>query len=162
SIGVSESDIENAVAKLVVEGVAMRGFYTPGAPQPEVCDRTLLARIHRYTVKRLRQEIEPVSAQDYMRFLFRWQHVLPSERRQGPDALDAVIAQLQGFEAPAAAWESEMLPARLDNYDFTWLDDLCLSGRAVWTRLTLPSSNNTNNPGPIRTTPVALLPRKNA
>ena len=73
-----------------------------------------------------------------MRFLFRWQHVVPGERRQGPDALDAIIAQLQGFEAPAAAWEAEILPARLDDYDFTWLDDLCLSGRAVWTRLTRP------------------------
>ena len=64
-----------------------------------------------------------------MRFLFRWQHVAPNELRQGPDALEAVIAQLQGFEAPAAAWESEVLPVRLADYDFTWLDDLCLSGR---------------------------------
>ena len=109
-------------------------------PADEWCDRTLLARIHRYTVRRLREEIEPVATQDFMRFLFRWQHVIPGERREGPDALDAVIAQLQGFEAPAAAWESEILPARLDNYDFTWLDDLCLSGRAIWTRLTLPAN----------------------
>ena len=50
-----------------------------------------------------------------------------------------MITQLEGFEAPAAAWEAEILPARLDNYDFTWLDDLCLAGRAVWTRLTAPA-----------------------
>jgi ATP-dependent Lhr-like helicase len=162
SNGAPAADIEAALAKLATEGVAMRGFYTPDAPQAEWCDRTLLARIHRYTVKRLRQEIEPVTGQDYMRFLFRWQHVVPSERGQGPDALDAVIAQLQGFDAPASAWESEILPARLENYDFTWLDDLCLSGRAVWTRLTLPPGGaSANNPGPIRTTPVTLLPRRN-
>jgi ATP-dependent Lhr-like helicase len=162
-MGTQLADIEAALATLTTEGVAMRGFYTPDAPQPEWCDRTLLARIHRYTVKRLRQEIEPVSGQDYLRFLFRWQHVVESERRQGPDALDAVIAQLQGFEAPAAAWESEILPARLENYDFTWLDDLCLSGRAIWSRLTLPpASAGSGNPGPIRTTPVTLLPRRNA
>src|SRR5207247_600784 len=162
SMRLAIADIEAALAALVTEGVAMRGFYTPDGPEAEWCDRTLLARIHRYTVKRLRQEIEPVSGQDYIRFLVRWQHVVPSERQQGPDALDAVIAQLQGFEAPAAAWESEILPARLENYDFTWLDDLCLSGRAVWTRLTLPPGGaNANNPGPIRTTPVTLLPRRN-
>ena len=162
SMDITVADIEAALAKLATEGVAMRGFYTPDAPEAEWCDRTLLARIHRYTVKRLRQEIEPVTGQDYLRFMFRWQHVVPSERRQGPDALDAVIAQLQGFEAPAAAWESEILPARLENYDFTWLDDLCLSGRAVWTRLTLPPGGaSANNPGPIRTTPVTLLPRRN-
>ena len=106
-------------------------------------DRALLARIHRYTVKRLRQEIEPVSSRDFLRFLFRWQHVAPSEQRQGPDALDAIIAQLQGFEAPAAAWESEILPARLEDYEFTWLDDLCLSGRAVWTRLSHAANSST-------------------
>ena len=43
--------------------------------QLEWCDRTLLARIHRYTLNRLRAEIEPVSPADFMRFLFRWQHV---------------------------------------------------------------------------------------
>jgi ATP-dependent Lhr-like helicase len=128
----------------------------------EWCDRTLLARIHRATVQRLRAEIEPVSTQDFVRFLFRWQHVGAHDKRQGPDALDAVIAQLQGFEAPAAAWEAELLPARLDEYDFTWLDDLCLSGRAAWTRLTAPSGAGSGSAGPIRTTPVTLVPRRTA
>jgi ATP-dependent Lhr-like helicase len=162
SIAVPVADVDAALAKLAGEGVAMQGRYTPGATSDEWCDRALLARIHRYTVRRLRAEIEPVSTQDFMRFLLRWQHVIPNERREGPDALDAVIGQLQGFEAPAAAWESEILPARLDNYDFTWLDDLCLSGRAVWTRLTVSSSSGSTHAGPIRTTPVTLLPRKSA
>jgi ATP-dependent Lhr-like helicase len=163
TLGVAAADIDGALAALASQGVAMSGQFTPNAPHVEWCDRALLARIHRYTVKRLREEIEPSSTQDFMRFLLRWQHAVPTERRQGPDALDAVIAQLQGFEAPAAAWEAELLPARLDDYDFTWLDDLCLSGRAVWTRLTLPgAATSTQSPGPIRTSPVALLPRRMA
>ena len=163
SLQLPRQDVEPALLKLAALGVAMSGTYTQQSAEVEWCDRALLARIHRYTVKRLRQEIEPVSSQDFMRFLCRWQHAITSERRQGPDALDAIIVQLQGFEAPAAAWESEILPARLENYDFTWLNDLCLSGRAVWTRLTRPTSNTAaNNPGPIRTTPVTLLPRRNA
>jgi ATP-dependent Lhr-like helicase len=111
-------------------------------------------------VKRLRAEIEPVTSQDFMRFLCRWQHVIPSERREGPDALAALITQLEGFEAPAAAWEADILPARLDNYDFTWLDDLCLAGRAAWTRLTAPTKLAAKSVGPIRTTPVTLVPRR--
>ena len=163
SMALPVAEIESTLTRLAAEGVVISGTFSPGAQQGEWCDRTLLARIHRYTVKRLRHEIEPVSTQDFMRFLFRWQHVVAGERREGPDALDAVITQLQGFEAPAAAWEAEILPARLENYDFTWLDDLCLSGRAVWTRLTLPpvTAGNTNA-GPIRTTPVALVPRRSA
>jgi ATP-dependent Lhr-like helicase len=136
SMAIAIPDVEIALAKLAGEGFAMKGAYTPGATESEWCDRALLARIHRYTVKRLRAEIEPVTTQDFMRFLCRWQHVIPSERREGPDALAALITQLEGFEAPAAAWEADILPARLDNYDFTWLDDLCLAGRAAWTRLT--------------------------
>jgi ATP-dependent Lhr-like helicase len=163
SLGVERSQIDAALARLAGEGVAMEGRFTPGAADTEWCDRTLLARIHRYTVRRLRAEIEPVSTQDFMRFLFRWQHAVPTERRQGPDALDAVVAQLQGFEAPAAAWEADILPTRLEDYDFTWLDDLCLSGRVVWSRLTVPASGSaTGSPGPIRSTPVTLLPRRSA
>ena len=161
SLAVPAPDVHAALLRLAGEGVVMQGTFTPGAGE-EWCDRTLLARIHRLTVRRLREEIEPVAIRDFMRFLFRWQHVIPGDRREGPDALDAVIAQLQGFEAPAAAWESEILPARLDNYDFTWLDDLCLSGRVTWTRLTVPSGQSNGSVGPIRTTPVTLLPRRAA
>ena len=161
SMAIADAEVEAALAALVTEGMAMRGAYTPGATETESCDRALLARIHRYTIKRLRQEIEPVSGQDLMRFLFRWQHVNPGEGRQGPDALDAVVAQLQGFEAPAGSWESEILPARLEGYDFTWLDDLCLSGRVVWARLAPRASGAEGTAsGPIRTTPVTLLPRR--
>ena len=39
--------------------------------EEEWCERRLLARIHRYTVKRLRAEIEPVPARDFLRFLVR-------------------------------------------------------------------------------------------
>jgi ATP-dependent Lhr-like helicase len=163
SIGVARADVDVALGTLAGQGVAMSGVFTPGAPSTEWCDRGLLARIHRYTVQRLRQEIEPVGTQDFVRFLLRWQHLVPNERREGPDALDAVIAQLQGFEAPIAAWESEILPARLDGYDITWLDDLCLTGRTLWARLTLPGATApAGSVAPIRTTPVALLPRRAA
>ncbi|HVN40552.1 MAG TPA: helicase-related protein, partial [Myxococcota bacterium] len=163
SIGVRVAEIDAALEALAAQGVAIAGAFTPSGPPKEWCDRALLARIHRYTIARLRQEIEPVGTQDFMRFLFRWQHLVPNERREGPDALDVVVSQLQGFEAPVAAWESELLPARLDAYDMTWLDDLCLSGRVVWTRLTPPAATSpSSHAAPIRTTPVTLLPRRAA
>ena len=91
----------------------LRGtFETRGAQ--EWCDRRLLARIHRYTIHRLRAEIEPVSAADFMRFLFVWQHVTPSAKLRGIEGLQAVLAQLDGFEVAASAWERSVLPARLD------------------------------------------------
>ncbi len=120
----------------------MRGHFTASAsPDPaaiEWCERHLLARIHRYTVKRLRREIEPVEPRDFMRFLFELQRVAPGTQVSGPDALAGVLAQLEGYEAPASAWEGEILPARVAGYEIAWLDALCVAGRVVWTRLRGP------------------------
>ena len=134
----------------------------PDPAATEWCDRHLLARIHRYTVQRLRREIEPVEPRDFMRFLFDWQKVSAEVRGQGPDALAAVLAQLEGFEAPAAAWESEILPARVAGYEISWLDDLCLAGRVAWSRLRpRATSAGDHGSGPVRATPIVLLQRRN-
>jgi ATP-dependent Lhr-like helicase len=127
----------------------------------EWCERRLLARIHRYTVDRLRAEIEPVTAADFLRFLFEWQGVTSEPRAEGPQALAAIIEQLEGFEAAGIAWESEILRARMQGYDPDWLDDLCRSGRVVWARLTPPKTNGGERAtGPVRSTPITLLPRR--
>ena len=139
----------------------------------EWCERRLLARIHRYTVERLRAEIEPVTAAGFLRFLFRWQGLDIDPKPEGPQALAAVIEQLEGFEAAAAAWETDILPTRILNYDPEWLDSLCLSGRVLWARLTPPKPAAMTQPpsastevtprrtasAPVRTTPIALITR---
>ena len=88
----------------------LRGRFTPGTEETEWCARRLLARIHSYTLNRLRQEIEPVSSADFIRFLLSWQKVAPDQQMEGPQSLLALIEQLEGFEAPAAAWEGEIFP----------------------------------------------------
>jgi ATP-dependent Lhr-like helicase len=155
ALAVEPSDIELALLALQTEGYVIQGRFTPAAADTEWCERHLLARIHRYTVGRLRREIEPVSRRDLMRFLFDWQHVAPASRLRGPDALATTLAQLEGYESAAGAWEAEILPARIDDYSITWLDDLCRSGRIGWSRLRQGSGNG----GPVRATPIVLLPR---
>jgi ATP-dependent helicase Lhr and Lhr-like helicase len=161
SLSVPVSDIDIALAALQGEGFAMKGRFTPNAPGDEWCDRRLLARIHRYTVKRLRAEIEPVQARDFIRFLFEWQRMLPEARMQGPDAVAAVLTQLEGFEAPAGAWETEILPGRITEYEPAWLDEHCLAGRFVWTRLAERSADPERGASPVRSTPITLLARRN-
>ncbi|HEY3040972.1 MAG TPA: DEAD/DEAH box helicase [Pyrinomonadaceae bacterium] len=175
SSGLSTSEIESGLLKLEAEGFVIRGQFTPGGTETEWSARRLLARIHRYTLNRLRQEIEPVSTADFMRYLLAWQKVAPDHQMEGPESVKAIIEQLEGFEAPAAAWEGELLPSRLADYDPTWLDALCLSGEVVWARLTPPappsassraaSSENgverARGSAPVRNTPIALLRRKN-
>ena len=122
----------------------------------EWCDRALLARIHRYTLNRLRAEIEPVSAADFMRFLFAWQHVEPAARLTGIDGLREILAMLDGFELAAGAWERAVLPARLVPYEPQMLDMLCLTGEVGWARLSAP----TDPPRLVPATPVALFLRE--
>ena len=165
TLGFERSEVTAALVSLETEGFVMRGRFTPGASEQEWCERRLLARIHRYTVKRLRAEIEPVAARDFMRFLLDWQHVSSEARMEGPDAVGEIIGQLQGFEAPAGAWETEILPARLARYDAGWLDEQCFAGRMTWARLR-PRNGKTDGSerraAPVRSTPIALLPRRSA
>jgi ATP-dependent Lhr-like helicase len=164
-LGASPSAIAAALAVLETEGFAMRGSFSSAQGADEWCERGLLARIHHYTIKRLRAEIEPVAARDFVRFLLTWQRVNPAVQMEGADALDSIVQQLEGFGAAAGAWETEILPARVADYEAAWLDDLCRSGRITWARLRPRSlrGNGTNGrTGPVRTTPIVLLPRRHA
>jgi len=151
------SAVALALTRLEAQGYVLRGRFSPGASEDEWCERHLLARIHRYTVKRLRREIEPVELADCMRFLADWQHLSAGTRMQGRESLGTLVEQLEGFQAAATAWESDLLPARLKDYGSTWLDELCRSGRIVWTRL---SGRLKASGGPVRGTPIVLLPRR--
>ena len=163
SVGLPVGQIEAALAALQAEGFAMRGQFSPepAGDAGEWCERRLLARIHRYTVKRLRAEIEPIEVRDFLRFLFEWQRVTPAGRMEGPDAVGAVLTQLEGFESPASAWETELLPMRISEYEPAWLDEQCLAGRFVWTRLARRKSDSERSAAPVRGTPIVLLARRN-
>lgn len=149
------SQVAQALIRLETEGYVMRGRFEPGAQEEEWCERHLLARIHRYTVKRLRREIEPVEPKDFMRFLFDWQHLSPKTRLEGRDALAETLSQLEGYQAAAIAWEAEILPTRIKDYSSIWLDELCRSGKIVWSRFSRTSAGAT-----VRATPIVLLPRR--
>jgi ATP-dependent helicase Lhr and Lhr-like helicase len=160
SLNVTVSDADIALAALEGEGVILRGHFTAATSELEWCDRRLLARIHRYTLNRLRAEIEPVSAADFMRFLFAWQRLDPEHRVGGVEGLASLISQLDGFELPAAAWEADVLASRCEEYDPALLDMLCMMGRVAWGRLA--GQRGGGAAGPIRSTPVALFLREHA
>jgi ATP-dependent Lhr-like helicase len=161
-LGLEADAIRPALTSLEVEGSVLRGRFTEDVNDEQWCDRRLLARIHRYTVQRLRAEIEPVAATDFLRFLFTWQHVSEETRLEGQSALPAALAALDGFEAPANAWETEILPARIADYEPAWLDAQCLSGQHTWARLVPPrAANGLGNPAtPVRSTPIVLVERR--
>ena len=160
-LGLTAVDVDVALIGLEAEGCVLRGRFTPDTTSIEWCERRLLARIHRYTLGRLRSEIAPASRAEFVRFLFEWQRVDPDDRREGDEALAAVVAELEGFVAPAAAWEEEILPARIAGFAPDMLDRLCHAGRVSWARPAPPVRGPARRSfGPIRSTPIALFSRQ--
>jgi ATP-dependent Lhr-like helicase len=155
-LGLRDGLVHSALLKLEAEGQVLRGHFS-GASGEEIewCQRRLLARIHRLTLGRLRREIEPVSTADFMRFLLRWQHLTESSKLHGVEGLARLVYQLQGYEVPAAAWESHVLPGRLADYRPEYLDRLCFSGEVAWGRLSKATSTRVS-----RVVPIALFFRE--
>jgi len=157
-----ESGLRQALLALEQEGFVIQGRFDPrrqpAGGENEWCERGLLARIHRYTLKQLRSEIEPVSPATFMQFLFQWQGLV--EPAEGATALERVMLQLEGVSLPAGCWESDVLPARLQPYFSSQLDELTGSGRLAWLRLHTPADTPDRRRNPaIRTTPVTFVYR---
>lgn len=190
-LGLDDGAVEVALLRIESEGNVLRGQFTGMAPRRsmaptllqieakgelkhwsgdqvgelEWCDRRLLARIHRRTLHQLRSAVEPVSPSVFYRFLLRWQHVEENTRLHGHTGLQAVLHQLQGFEAGASSWEPQILAPRMREYEPGMLDLLCFSGEIGWARLS-PVASLGNGSGrrliPTRSSPITFLRREDA
>ena len=160
ALGIPPNEIDKSLLRLEASGAVLRGKFTdPSTPETEWCDRRLLARIHRLTLGKLRNEIQPVNAAQFMRWLLRWQHVAPSTQLLGERGTLEALRQLQGYEAPANAWERQILARRVANYDPKILDQLCLTGAVGWGRLSPhPALLNDSREGTRRVIPTSVAP----
>jgi ATP-dependent Lhr-like helicase len=159
-LGVGASEIDKALLRLEATGSVLRGKFTdPAAGETEWCDRRLLARIHRWTLGALRKQVEPVNAAQFMRWVLRWQHLVPGTQVLGERGMLEVLQQLQGFEAPANSWERQILARRVADYDPKILDQLSLTGAVGWGRLSPhPATLDTVTPERRRVAPISVAP----
>ncbi|HEX2046441.1 MAG TPA: DEAD/DEAH box helicase [Acidimicrobiales bacterium] len=155
----SAGDVRIGLAGLEQEGFALQGRYTPDAAETEWVARRPLARMHSYSRRTRRESVDPVTAQDFMRFLLRWQHLAPGTQLAGNQGLVAVLEQLQGYEAAAVGWEGELFARRVRHYDSGWLDRLCHNGDVAWLRLTPRTVDDPDTPpaAPSKATPIAVV-----
>ena len=159
-LGLAATDVEKVMLRMEAAGSILRGQFTDASNgDTEWCDRRLLARIHRLTLGTLRKQIQPVTAAQFMRWLLRWQHVTPETRLLGERGTLEALQQLQGFEAPANAWEQQILVRRIANYDPNVLDRLCLTGAVGWGRLSPhPATSGEHNGAIRRVVPTSVAP----
>jgi ATP-dependent Lhr-like helicase len=137
-LGLPVERVAASLEALEGEGAVLRGRFTPGTAANEWCDRRLLARIHRLTLSSARERVQPVEPALFWGFLLGHQHVVAEKNLRSRFGLREAIGQLQGFQTPAGAWERDLLPARVADYDPAWLDELSLGGEVAWGRLQPP------------------------
>jgi ATP-dependent Lhr-like helicase len=141
ALGLTTGTVNIALAALEGEGFAIQGKFTDTASRENIlewCERRLLARIHRLTLDGARKRVQAVPPETYWRFLSEYHHLTPGSKREGRLGLHEAVGQLQGFEMPASAWESDALPGRVEKYQPEWLDTLSFSGELAWGRLRPP------------------------
>jgi ATP-dependent Lhr-like helicase len=111
------------------------------------------------TLGQLRKEIQSVTPAQFMNWLFRWQHVAPGTQLLGERGMLEAIRQVQGFEAPANSWESQILKQRIADFDPKVLDQLCLTGVVGWGRLSPhPATLEALTDGKRRVVPTSVAP----
>jgi len=164
ALGIKPVVVKAALARLEVEGFVLQGRFDPEIDDQQVCARRLLARVHRYSQRRERSRIRPVTAQDFIRFLLRWQHVAPGTQLAGSRGLLGVVEQLQGFEVAVGAWERSVLRSRITDLTGELVDRAGLAGELSWGRLGLRSETDrsehaASRTGPSRATPVSFVIR---
>lgn len=159
-MGIAKGDVEGALLRLEASGAALRGQFTGrSGEETEFCERRILARIHRQTLGKLRREIQPVSAAEFMNWLMGWQHLAEGTQLLGERGTLEALRQLQGYEAPANAWERQILARRIVNYDPGILDRLCLTGAIGWGRLSPhPALLNDSKESGHRVVPTSVAP----
>lgn len=184
--GLSMSEVDRALMRIEARGAVLRGQFTnktntaslagdvselisgvgaeveDGTDLLEWCERGLLARIHRLTIGTIRKQIEPVTAAQFMSWLFSWQHVTPGSQLVLQHGTLEILKQLQGFEVGASSWEGQVLARRVKNYKATYLDNLCLTGQVGWARLSphaaLVAGRDPNDAANRRVIPTSASP----
>ena len=168
--GVGATTAAVALATLESQGVVLQGRFTPQARSRdgedagpvEWCVRRLLARMHAKSRSTRRRSVQSATAEEFIRFLCRWQHVAPGTRLRSPAGLSRALEQLQGWEAAVAAWEPNILGARVADYRPAWIDTMCHNGEIQWLRLSPPPTANPDrrSSGPSKATPVSIVHRE--
>ena len=129
--GLGVAVAEALLRRLAADERLVEGEFRPGGTGREWVDADVLRSVRRRSLARLRQEVEPVEADALGRFAVAW-HGIGSGRR-GLEALLDAIEQLQGAAIPASVLETEILPARIAEYQPAMLDTLMAAGEVVWT-----------------------------
>jgi len=122
--------LKEIMQDLAETGRSLIGPFMIGRETELICDKenfSILLRLKRLAAVPVFDPL-PISALPY--FIAKIQGLTGGGRSK--EQLYQCLEQLSCYGAPAAAWESEILPARLDRYDTSWLDSAMQASDLMW------------------------------
>ncbi len=137
--GLAPQSVHAALRALEARGEVERGLFLPPevaaerglkAGEEQWVQRQVLDKLRSRSLALLRGTVEPVAASTFARFLVSWQYV--GGRLRGVEGLYRVLEQLERLPLPASAWETLILPERVEDYSPSQLDELVSSGEVTW------------------------------
>jgi ATP-dependent helicase Lhr and Lhr-like helicase len=129
--GLGVAEAAALLGELQGTGEIRAGEYRPGRSGREWVDADNLRRIHRETLRVLREEVRPVAAERYAAFLLEW-HGVGKPRPASQGAAREVVERLGGIPVPAAALTGEILRPRFRDGSTEHVEDLIRAGELVW------------------------------
>ncbi len=138
SWGLPAPGIEEAAAVLVAAERGVLGSLledSKSANARQLATMGVVETLLRWRRAAARPAFETLPLADLPLFLASWQGLTErgsGVRGAGGEGLQGVLERLFGYAAPAASWESDLLPARLDPYFPAWLDGLFEDSDLVW------------------------------
>ena len=128
--GINRGLLSNVVQDLAESGRVLKGSFEVGSEAEQVCDTDnfgILLRLKRLAAVPVFDPL-PISVLPY--YLAKIQGLTGGTRNK--EQLYQRLEQLAFYGAPASCWESEILPARLDGYDTSWLDTAMQASDLMW------------------------------
>jgi len=130
SLGIALPAIQPMLSDLIDAGTLVSGRLTDPGETEEICDSQNFEMLLRLSRKAAVPDFSPLGFESLQLLLARVQGM--TQKTAGVDALAQCIERLICLPAPAATWETDVLPARVDGYDPSWLDTLTQESDLMW------------------------------
>ncbi|KAA5942298.1 ATP-dependent helicase [Pantoea sp. Bo_2] len=130
-LGLGVAIVNAVLLHLYQQGSLLNTGAAAGTTETEWVSSEIFKRLRLRSLQAAREATRPVSPAAWVSLLLT-RHGLLNRAHQGVSGLLRVIEQLAGVPLPASLWESQILRARIADYQPAMLDELLVSGEVIW------------------------------
>ncbi len=136
TFGISQESLDEVLAGLLEDRVIVFDQLIRGETGFQVCDTENLEALLRLQRREAVPSFKTLPADNLRLFLASVQGLTEPEGLtkpgKSPENLQNVLERLFGYSARAETWQTEIFPARLPDYNGSWLDNLLRQSELEW------------------------------